>query len=125
MSEAGTEVAFELWDTGAPVASSVLVYPESRAALAAARLDGRLTAGAHSQAVEGLGEALGKLLIVQLDGALAEHAGQLADEHALRGYDAVHLASALTLGLDTQLVTWDRDLSQAAQENGLGVAPAP
>ena len=56
-----------------------------------------------------------ELVIVGVDEALARRAGELADERALRGYDAVHLASALALGPgDTILVTWDRDLSNAA-----------
>jgi predicted nucleic acid-binding protein len=43
----------------------------------------------------------------------------------LRGYDAVHLASALALGADTTVVTWDKDLGRAALRSGCGLAPAP
>ena len=44
---------------------------------------------------------------------------------ALRGYDAVHLATALAFGAeDTILATWDHDLSSAAGLSGLAVAPA-
>ena len=66
-----------------------------------------------------------ELVIVGVDEALAQRAGELADEGALRGYDAVHLASALALGAgETILVAWDRDLSNAAVGAGLAVAPA-
>ena len=66
-----------------------------------------------------------ELVIVGVDEALAQHAGEIADERALRGYDAVHLASALALGSgETILVTWDLDLSNAAVDAGLAVAPA-
>lgn len=80
---------------------------------------------AHARAVAEL-DALGaELVIVGVDEALAQRAGELADERALRGYDAVHLASALALGAaETILVTWDRDLSDAAAGAGLAVAPA-
>ena len=72
-----------------------------------------------------LGALTAELVIVGVDVALAQYAGELADERALRGYDAVHLASALALGSgDTILVTWDRDLSNAAASAGLAVAPA-
>jgi uncharacterized protein len=65
-----------------------------------------------------------ELVLVGVDEALARHAGELADEGAVRGYDAVHLASALSLGAgETILVTWDRDLSNAAVDTGLAVAP--
>jgi hypothetical protein len=38
-----------------------------------------------------------ELVIVGVDEALAQRAGELADERALRGHEAVHLASALGL----------------------------
>jgi predicted nucleic acid-binding protein len=55
-----------------------------------------------------------------MDEALAREAGELADSLALRGYDAVHLASALALGdEEVALITWDRDLGAAAERMGL------
>jgi predicted nucleic acid-binding protein len=84
-----------------------------------------LTARAHGRAVGELNALHPELLIVGVDEALARHAGELADERALRGYEAVHLASALALGPgDTILATWDRDLSNAAVNSGPAVAPA-
>jgi uncharacterized protein len=57
--------------------------------------------------------------------ALARRAGELADECALRGYGAVHLATALALSSgETIFATWDRDLSNVAVGAGLAVAPA-
>ena len=64
------------------------------------------------------------LLRVGIDEELVRHAGELAGELALRGYDAVHLASALALGWDTTLVSWDSDLRRAAVRCGFVVAPA-
>ncbi len=65
-----------------------------------------------------------ELWLVGVDGALARQAGALAEELELRGHDAVHLASALALGPDTTLVTWDEDLRRAAARSGCAVAPA-
>jgi len=122
--EDGSDVAAELWDSY-PAASSVLAYPEARAALASARRHRRLTARGHDRAVAELDELNAELAVVGVDEALAQRAGELAEEHPLRGYDAVHLASALALGSsETILVTWDRDLSNAALRAGLAVAPA-
>jgi predicted nucleic acid-binding protein len=84
-----------------------------------------LTACAHDRAVAELDALNTELVIIGVDEALAQRAGELADERALRGYDAVHLASALALGAgETILVTWDRDLSNAAVGAGVAVAPA-
>jgi uncharacterized protein len=124
VAEEGSDVAGELWDSY-PAACSVLAYPEARAALAAARRARRLTARAHDRAVGELDALNAELVVVGVDAALARRAGELADERALRGYDAVHLASALALGPgETILVTWDRGLSNAALDTGLAVAPA-
>jgi uncharacterized protein len=84
-----------------------------------------LTARAHERAVAELDALNAELVIVGVDEALARRAGELADEGPLRGYDAMHLASALALGAgETILVTWDRDLSNAAVGADLAVAPA-
>lgn len=73
----------------------------------------------------GLDGLTAELTIVGIDEALARRAGELAGEHGLRAYDAVHLASALALGAtETIVVTWDQDLGKAAVGAGLAVAPA-
>jgi predicted nucleic acid-binding protein len=123
--EAGSELAAELWGAGHRVASSVLSYPEGRAALAAARRAGRLDSDEYGEALADFESTQRELLRVGVDEPLARHAGALAEELGLRGYDAAHLASALALGTETTLVTWDRDLGRAAMESGCGVAPAP
>jgi predicted nucleic acid-binding protein len=125
LAEDGSELAAELWTTPLPVATSLLSYPEGRAALAAASRAGRLTPRSYATACQDFDSAWREVAVVGMDGPLAERAGHLADEAGLRGYDAVHLASALALGPDTTVVTWDNDLAQAAAHAGCGVAPDP
>ncbi len=64
-----------------------------------------------------------QLRLVEPTASVIRAAGQIAEEYGLRAYDAVHLASALSLG-DRQVVvaTWDADLARAAREVGLAVA---
>jgi uncharacterized protein len=114
----------ELWGTRLRAASSILCYPEGRAALAAARRGRRLGATEHGRARKEFESLQSELALVGIDGALARRAGELAEKLELRGYDAVHLASALALGADTTLVTWDKDLKRAAARSGCAVAPA-
>jgi len=123
--EEGTELATELWETPATAASSLLSYPEGRAALGAARRAGRLTTKAYREALEDFESTHAELLLLGVDPPLAREAGELAADLGLRGYDGVHLASALALGGDTTVVTWDGQLARAAIESGCGVAPAP
>jgi uncharacterized protein len=54
---------------------------------------------------------------------LARHAGAIAEAHVLRAYDAVHLASAVSVADDEfVLVAADRDLIAAASAIGLVTA---
>jgi predicted nucleic acid-binding protein len=114
----------ELWGSRLRAASSILCYPEGRAALAAARRRGRLSSTGFGRAGEEFESLQSELLLVGIDRPLARRAGELAEELGLRGYDAVHLASALALGTDITLVSWDADLRRAAAQSGCAVAPA-
>jgi hypothetical protein len=61
---------------------------------------------------------------VAVDEPLARSAADLAERCGLRAYDAVHLASALSLPEeDVVLVSADRELLEAAQALGLNTAP--
>lgn len=120
--ERGSEVALELWSGAHQAASSVLAYPEARAALAAARRSDRLTSHQYREATQKFERINEALVTVGVDEQLTRRAGALAAEFSLRGYDAVHLATSLSLGEeDAALVTWDADLARAALEAGLPV----
>ena len=113
----------KLWGSAYPAASSILAYPEGRGALAAARRLDRLGEEEHQEALTAFEELYAELAAVGVDQELAARAGGYAEDLGLRGYDAVHLATALELGdEEVALVTWDRDLAQAAEQVGLGQA---
>lgn len=116
-------MAAKLWGSDYPAASSILAYPEGRAALAAARRLDRLGDEEHRQALAAFEGLYAELTTVGVDQELAVHAGGFAEDLGLRGYAAVHLATALELGdEEIVLVTWDRDLALAAERIGLSVA---
>jgi predicted nucleic acid-binding protein len=108
VAEEGTDVADELWAAADLRVASHLVYPEARAAIAAAFRAGRIDRRGLRRAVSDLNAATSSMSLVGVDETLAREAGRLAEEHALRGYDAVHLATTLS-GEDRELlvITWD------------------
>jgi len=65
---------------------------------------------------------LSRLHEVDIDRSLLDRAGELVTDAPLRSLDAIHLASALTLGstLDA-MVTYDVRMADAASELGLPV----
>jgi predicted nucleic acid-binding protein len=122
IAEQGSELVHELWSGVYRGASSVLAYAEGRAALASARCSNRLTKRIYTEAVENFDQAYEDVVAIGVDEQLTRAAGALASEFALRGYDAVHLATALSLAEhEVALVSWDRDLCGAAVEAGLTV----
>ncbi len=124
--ESGSDLAAELWDRADVVASSQLVYPEARAAAAAARRGDRIDSRTLRRAVQRIDGLCAELDFIGVDLDLARAAGGLAEAHGLRGYDAVHLASALSIGAEPLLLaTWDGDLAHAAVALGCSVSPPP
>jgi predicted nucleic acid-binding protein len=125
VTEPDSDIADSLWN-GCDVAfASRLAHPEVCAALASAERDGRLDVAAARIARRhwaGLGSALRP---IELSEHVERRAGELARRHALRGADAVHLASVLALrSRDVIVATWDRRLHTSAAASGFAVVPA-
>ena len=123
--EPGSDLAAELWDGCDAAVASRLAYPEVRAALAASARNHDLTEDELDEAEQAWEEYWAATRPVELTATVERQAGHLARVHALRGADAVHLASALAIG-DPELViaVWDRRLHAGAQAAGLRVTPA-
>lgn len=125
VEEAGSQLAAQLWDGCDAALASRLAYPEVRAALAAAARDHDLDIGGLEAAELAWEEYWAAIRPVELTASVGRQAGQLARLRALRGANAVHLASALAIG-DPGLVVaaWDRGLHAGALASGAQVAPA-
>ena len=123
--EPGSELAASLWDGADAVLSSRLAYPEVRAALAAAARNRDLTRPELDAAERDWDGYWAATRPVELTQAVERQAGQLARRHALRGADAVHLASAAAIGdPDLIVAVWDRRLHAGALAAGFRVAPS-
>lgn len=113
-----------LWDEATVVISVVLIHAEARAAVAAAQRLGRIGAGDPPRVRVELDGYLDEMTLIEVGLPLARHAADLAEHHALRGYDAVHLATALAIeDPDLVVATWDDELARAARDEGRLVAP--
>lgn len=121
IEEDGSERAEMIWDTADALASVALVVVEGRAALAAAHRGGRLSRSQHRTARDAFSALVDGLTIVEVTEELISEAAGLAEDEALRGYDAVHLAAALTIEA-TVLTSADAALCDAAERRGLHVA---
>ena len=121
LEEEGSERAALVWDAADVVASASLVVVEARAALAAALRGRRITPAQHRAAKRELVDLVDQLAIVAVTDRLVAQAADLAEDEALRGYDALHLAAAITV--EAQVVaSADAELCAAAERRRLHVA---
>jgi hypothetical protein len=113
-----------LWDDFEHRFAGGVAYVEVRAALAAARRSGRISPRAFAKAKRKFEEHWADIRVVAIDPAIVRKAGEVAENHALRGYDAIHLATALNLRSnkdDVLMATWDDSLADAAYDAGISV----
>ena len=126
IAEPGSADARAAWDDAQTRISSRLLYPEARAGLARARRMHRLDAPSARAARYGIDDFLDEAELIGVTAELARRAGDLAEEHGLRAYDAVHLASAEEIGdAATVFVAADGQLLAAAAERGLNTLSLP
>jgi predicted nucleic acid-binding protein len=128
VAEAGSAEVEALIGEAQATGTAVLSRAEVAAALAKAARVGLVAREAAKKALESFNADWEHLIRLQFGEPLAARAASLAWEHGLRGYDAVHLATALvwreTLGESVTVATYDRELWRGAQASGLSPWPA-
>jgi len=114
-------------DEAEAVATSLLAYTEAMAAFARARREVRLSPREYRRVVDAFEEDWSRYITVEVTDRLVKTAGHLAASRALRGYDALHLASALSLRervpSSMMFVAFDRALNVAAKRESLRIHP--
>ncbi|MFD4422285.1 type II toxin-antitoxin system VapC family toxin [Agromyces sp. NPDC058484] len=108
------------WLASDEVVVSLLAYVEVAAALARAERMGRLDANQHRDAMVALEHVWAAVAVVEPREETVLHAASLSRRFGLRGYDAVHCATAVeTSSDDFVAVSGDRDLIAAWRDLGL------
>ena len=105
------------------VYASRVAYAEARSGLARARRMARLDDASYQTAIEEFEGRWTAVNVVDVSDSLVRLAGDLAERHGLRGFDAIHLASALVVqregGQPVSFSARDDRLMEAAADEGL------
>ena len=132
VQELGTPWVIALCDpaAGHTIATARITKAESAAAFAGKHRGGGLLAGDYIQVLQRIADDfLREYTLVETTPSVVDLAVELTQRHKLRGYDAVQLASGLTLNATLILaqlppiifVGADNDLLAAARGEGLAV----
>jgi predicted nucleic acid-binding protein len=118
---AGSEDVRRLVGDANVVATSVVAYAETRAALARLRREGALTTSKVTSARREFEEQWPTYLTLDATNSLCQTAGEFAEKYGLRGFDSIHLASfaevARRAGADaTRFSSSDDRLNVAARK---------
>jgi predicted nucleic acid-binding protein len=119
IEESGTQETESLVDGALLVCTSVIAYAEARSALARLHRERKLSDEEHEAAKADLDEDWPRFLAIEVTREIWKTAGDLAEKHALRGFDSLHLASFLhlahaNLGEPTKFSSFDDRLNSAA-----------
>jgi len=123
VDERGTQQVIAAVQSAELVAISRVAYAEARAALARVLREKRTTRAEHRKRVAALDADYVEILKVEVSEDVVRQAGELAESHALRGFDAIQLASARWLARTTRkpvrLLAFDERVNEAAHALGL------
>ncbi len=123
VAERGTEEVIAAVQSAELIAISRIAYAEARAALARVLREKRTTRVEHRRRIAALDADYGEALKIEVSEEVIRQAGELAESHALRGFDAIQLASAKWLARKTRkpvrLLAFDQRLNEAASALGL------
>ena len=107
------------------VATATVAYAEAYAGLTRRRRDGSLSAAGYARACRHFERDWSGLLRVELSPHVLERAREVIQRRGLRGFDGIHLASALVLQTELHetlsLVGADDRLLRAAEAEGMTV----
>ena len=127
VAERGSRETRELSTKADVVATSLITRAEVAAALAKAVRLGIIEPDSGRKAQRAFASQWPDIAKVPVSEALVSRAGALSWDFALRGYDAVQLASALTwqeaVGAEITLATFDRELWDAGKRAGVRIWP--
>lgn len=123
VEEADSALVREKINQADAVFSSVVAYPEMRGAFRRRRTEGSLSGASTLRALRQFDKDWAAMSRISVTDAIAEDAGDLAAAHALRGMDAIHLATALMVRREAgalisgvRFLTSDARLAEAARK---------
>lgn len=126
VEEEGTETVDSLWSASVGIATSVVAFAETAAAFSRKLREGVLTEKEYAETIRTFKTDFNSFILISITTALNATIERLVRRYPLRGFDAIHLSSALIFknsgSVPVQFACFDRPLNEAAFKEGIAVA---
>jgi predicted nucleic acid-binding protein len=125
VEEDGSDQVDELFTPESTIITSVVTFAEMSAAFSRKFREGLLTRTGYLKTLSELKNEHSQLVLVAISMELNQIIENLLLKHALRGFDAIHLASAILIKqksrFDLHFACFDRTLNKMAAAEGLSL----
>ena len=125
--EHGSSEVISEWKKAEAIATSMVTYAETMAAVFRKKRETEGSSSLFKNILRTFRKDWESFVLVEVTSTLNDRIGKLLETYALRGFDAIHLASALTIHQtnpgDFIFACYDQKLLQVAQLNGLQTLP--
>jgi len=123
VEENGTREFDALWDSAGEIATSTVAFAECMAAFRRKYREGIISERDYQQTIKEFKKEYSRLILVQINPELNWIIEDLLASYSLRGFDSIHLASALAIKRNGNLITtfacFYNVLNNAAGHEGL------
>ena len=123
VEEEDSSMIADLVSSATVVATSLVAYTEARSAFARRLREKAFNRGEYKKIVAGLDRDWERFMALSVTRELVWTAGDFAEKHRLRGFDAIHLASAAILKQEISghvlFSCADQRLQKASKREGL------
>lgn len=125
VEETGSEKIKDIAYNATVISTSKVAYAEARAAFARKQKEDGFSITNLRKIVEDLNRDWESYFIIEITDGLIRSAGDIAEKHLLRGFDSIHLASAIILkdktGSEIYFSSNDARLNRAAEKEKIPI----
>ncbi len=123
VEEIGSDRVRDIAHQAAVISTSKIAYAEARSAFARKQREGGFSVNTLRKVVEDLNRDWESYFVIEISDGLIRSAGDFAEKYLLRGFDSIHLSSAVQLKNKVESETYfssaDGRLNQSAEREGM------
>lgn len=120
VEETGSDAIQRIKEKARIVVTSKIAYAEARAAFARKHKEGLLPLLELKKIISDFNLDWEKYVVIEITNSLIFNAGNLAEKYFLRGFDSIHLASAIffktNINAEIYFSSWDSQLNVVAKK---------